>query len=120
MLLILYCATLNDMFYIHNCCTSIAVYYISDSIEEDSSLADVSLIESQQEDPTSEKESRTQESCVDDIVSEDKSDTILYINGEKHAFESEKEPGLMSKLKRTLRNFRYKTSPGGQKTIRKV
>ncbi|XP_063688812.1 uncharacterized protein LOC134821914 [Bolinopsis microptera] len=90
------------------------------SIEEDSSLADVSLIESQQEDPTSEKESRTQESCVDDIVSEDKSDTILYIDGEKHAIESEKEPGLTSKLKRTLRNFRYRKSPGGQQTIRKV
>ena len=78
------------------------------------------MIESQQEDPTSEKESRTQESCVDDIVSEDKSDTILYIYGEKHAIESEKEPGLMSKLKRTLRNFRYRKSPGGQQTIRKV
>ena len=72
------------------------------------------MIVSQQNNLISERESGKQESWTDDVKSEVQSDSM---DEQQHAIESEKEPGALSKLKRSLRNFRYRKSPGGQQRI---
>ena len=94
---------------------SIAAYCISDLPEEYNVLAESSsMIVSQQNCLISERESGKQESWTDDVKSEVQSDSM---DEQQHAIESEKEPGALSKLKRSLRNFRYRKSPGGQQRI---